>query len=119
MRPGRRDRHLSSAPSRSRRSNPRSKENMTRKSDDLTERLGRAHTNAGGGDRLLWRTSLGQATFELLAEGKAVTVDSLIVHLEASVRPDDLVHRGLSIHAAIEVLRSLAAPPDNAGNIET
>ena len=119
MRPGRRDRHLSSVPSRSRRSNPRSKENMTSKSDDLTERLGRAHTSAGGADRLLWRTSLGQATFELLAEGKAVTVDSLIVHLEASVRPDDLVHRGLSIHAAIEVLRSLAAPPDNASNIET
>ena len=69
------------------------------------ERL--AHVHALGTNGLLWRASLGQAAFELLVADETVTAAALITHLEANVRPDDLVHKAASTAAAIRVLREL------------
>ena len=79
---------------------------LTERSDELVERLGRL-SDANGGQSLWWRPSLGQATFDLLAAGIPVTIEALIERLEASAKPEDLVHRKRSAKSAIDVLRTL------------
>lgn len=71
----------------------------------------RANPDTTDRGHLYWRASLGQATFELLAARRMVTVETLIAHLEAEEAPSRLVLRTLSTTAALAVLRSLAQKP--------
>jgi hypothetical protein len=75
-----------------------------------------APPNAGKNDRLFWRASLGQATYELLAAERTVTVEALIAHLEGSAKLDHLVLTSASTRAAIELLRSLGGRGQPAGD---
>lgn len=81
---------------------------MTSDFGEHRRQVGSVSSGTGKDDRLYWRASLGQATFELLAAGQAVTIDALIAHLENTERLDHLVLTKVSTGAAIGVLRSLA-----------
>jgi hypothetical protein len=90
-------------------SNPAAR-SMTNDSDKPLEQEKPTPSAAGKNDRLYWRASLGQATFELLAAGRTVTIEALIAHLQNTETLDHLVLTNVSTRAAIGVLRSLAEP---------
>jgi hypothetical protein len=87
---------------------------MTNEFDEDPGRREGVSSGTGTNDRLYWRASLGQATFELLAAGQVVTTGALIAHLEKTENLDHLVLTRVSTRAAIEVLRALAHRANSA-----
>ncbi|MDP1730577.1 MAG: hypothetical protein Q8L54_05225 [Devosia sp.] len=84
---------------------------MSENNEEPVEPPARAKPDTTDHGHLYWRASLGQATFELLAASRMVTVETLIAHLEAEAASNRLVLRTLSTAAALAVLRPLAQKP--------
>ncbi|MFD1330221.1 hypothetical protein [Mycoplana ramosa] len=64
------------------------------------------------GDPTFWRHPVAEAVLELFAEGKAVTPESMIAHLQEMRHPDDVMLRGAQLEAAIDRLRKVIMQKD-------
>lgn len=63
-------------------------------------------------DPLLWRHPLAEATVDLLEDGKPVTIESLIAHLEVTENNASALLRREFSEAAIERLREIVVKKD-------
>lgn len=87
---------------------------MSSEFDQPEEPAEPAQDNAERRDQLYWRAALGQATADLLAAGRTVTIATLISWLQGSERQSNLVLTRVSTRAAIRVLRSLQRRAEGA-----
>ncbi|MCF1466821.1 hypothetical protein FS764_07820 [Agrobacterium vitis] len=63
-------------------------------------------------DPLLWRHPVAEATVKLLEDGKPVTIESLIAHLEVTENNASALLRREISEAAIERLREIVVKKD-------